>query len=61
VSLAWTIDENNQQLGKAGVVGLLVEVLRIHRQSAAVMENACRALGNVAADGEWGRMWEQYS
>ena len=51
-----TIDRNKQLLGEAGVVGPLVEVLRTHLQSAAVMEQACWALLNVAVDGEWKRM-----
>ena len=46
------IDKNKQLLGKAGVVGPLVEVLKTHLQSAAVMEQACWALINVAIDGE---------
>jgi len=33
-----------------------VEVLRIHVQSAAVMEPACEALSNVAVAGEWRRV-----
>jgi len=48
-----TIDKNRQLLGEAGVVGPLAEVLKTNLQSAAVMELACLALGNVAADGEW--------
>jgi len=44
---------NRQLLGDAGVTAPLVEVLRIHLRAAAVMENACRALAFVAADGEW--------
>ena len=44
--------ENNQLLGEAGVAGPLVAVLRTHLQSSAVMEQACWALTNVAADGE---------
>ena len=51
----WTLAKNNQLLGEAGVAGPLVEVLKTHLQSAAVMEQACGALGNVAA-GEWRRM-----
>ena len=51
-----TIDRNNQLLGEAGVAGSLVEVLKTHLQSAAVMELACRALSNVAVVGEWRRM-----
>ena len=54
--MAWTIDKNNQRLGEAGVVGPLVEVLKTHWQSAAVMENACWALSNIADDGEWENM-----
>jgi len=51
-----TIVKNKQLLGEAGVAGPLVEVLKTHLQSAAVMEQACRAVSNVAADGEWRRM-----
>jgi len=43
---------NNHQLREAGVVGLLVEVLKTHQHSVAVMEQACRALGIFAGDGE---------
>ena len=45
-------DKNKQLLGEAGVASPLVEVLKTHLQSAAVMEQACWALSNVAADGE---------
>ena len=51
-----TIAKNNKLLGEAGVAGPLVEVLKTHVQSAEVMELACRALSNVADDGEWRRM-----
>ena len=44
--------KNKQLLGEAGVAGPLVEVLKTHLQSAAVMERACGALINVADDGE---------
>ena len=47
-----TIARNTSLLGEAGVFGPLAEVMKTHLQSAAVMEQACRALGNVAADGE---------
>ena len=50
------IVKNNQLLGEAGVAGPLVAVLKTHLQSAAVMESACWALCNLAADGEW-RRW----
>ena len=48
--------KNKQLLGEAGVAGPLVEVLKTHLQSAEVMEQACRALGNVAYDGEQRRV-----
>ena len=48
-------DKNGQLLGEAGVAGPLVAVLKTHLQSAAVMEQACGALGSVADDGEWWR------
>ena len=51
-----TIAKNNQLLGEAGVTGPLVEVLKTHLQSAAVMKQACGALGNVAINGEWRRV-----
>jgi len=51
-----TIAKNKQLLGEAGVAGPLVEMLKTHVQSAEVMELACRALINVANDGEWRRM-----
>jgi len=47
------IVKNNQLLGEAGVVGLLVEVLRFDSRPAAVLEKACWALTHIAADGEW--------
>ena len=46
------IDKNKQLVGKAGVAGPLVEVLKTHLQSAAVMEQACWALINTAVYGE---------
>ena len=46
------IAKNNQLFGEAGVVSPLVEVLKTHLHSAAVMEQACGALINVAYDGE---------
>ena len=51
-----TTVKNKQLLGEAGVASPLVEVLKTHLQSAEVMEQACRALSNVAADGEWSRV-----
>jgi len=54
-----TIARNTSLLGEAGVFGPLVEVLKTHLQSAAVMEQACRALGNVADDGEQRRMGDE--
>jgi len=45
----------SQLLGEAGVARPLVEVLKTHLQSAAVISQACVALGNVAVDGEWRR------
>ena len=45
-------DKSSQLLGEGGVAGPLVEVLKTHLQSAAVMEQVCRALNNVAIDGE---------
>ena len=51
-----TIAKNKQLLGEAGVAAPLVEVLKTHVQSDDVMERACFALINVAADGEWRRM-----
>jgi len=51
-----TTDKNKQLLGEAGVARPLVDVLKTHLQSAAVMEKACRTLGSVAVDGEWRRM-----
>jgi len=47
------IAKNDQLLGEAGVVGPLVEVLKIHLQSAEVKEQACRALSKIAGDGKW--------
>ena len=46
-------DKNDQLFVEAGVAGPLVEVLKTHLQSAAVTEQACWALSNVALDGEW--------
>jgi len=43
-----TIDKNNKLLGEAGVATPLVEVLKTHVQSAAVVEQACQALSNTA-------------
>ena len=54
-SCCLNIAKNNQLVGEAGVAGPLVEVLKTHLQSAAVMEQACGALRNVAYDGEWRR------
>jgi len=51
-----TIAKNNQLLGEAGGASPLVEVLKTHSRSAAVMEQACGALVNIADDGKWGRM-----
>jgi len=48
-----TIDKNNSLFGEAGVALPLVEVLKIHWRSAAVMEQACGAVRNVAGDCEW--------
>jgi len=56
----WAIAKTKQLLGEAGVAGHLVEVLKTHLQSAAVMEPACWALSNVAIDGEWRRMSTQW-
>jgi len=42
-----------QLLGEAGVASPLAQVLKTHLQSATVMEQACVALGSIAADGEW--------
>jgi len=50
------IVKNRQLLGEAGVAGPLIQVLTTHLQSAAVMEQACRALSNTAYEGEWRRM-----
>jgi len=50
-----TIDKNNRLFGEAGVAGPLVEVLKFHWRSAAVMEQACGALANFAGDCEWRR------
>jgi len=47
-----TIAKNKQLLGGAGVAGPLVGVLKTHFQSGPVMEEACRALGNFAVEGE---------
>jgi len=47
-----TTAKNNRLLGKAGVASQLVEVMKTHLQSVAVMARACWALGCVAVDGE---------
>ena len=52
LSCALKTVKNRQLLGEAGVAVPLVEVLKTHLQSAAVMEQTCWALSNVAIDGE---------
>jgi len=46
------IDKNKQLLGEAGVAGALVEVLKTHLQSAAIIGIACGALGTIGSFGE---------
>jgi len=44
--------KNNQLLGEAGVAFPLVEVLKTHLQSPAVIEQACWALSKISVEGE---------
>ena len=52
LSCSLKTDKNRQLLGEAGVAGPLVEVLKTHLQSAAVMEQACWAVAMFFSNGK---------
>ena len=51
-SCAANEDNIRQLFVQAGATGPLMEVMKTHLQSAAVVEQACRALSNVVYNGK---------